>query len=493
MFCLVVTATACWIIFVPGEYESTAKVYVRVGRENNTLDPSATTGQTVNIQQTLESEINSMLQILESRETAERVVAEVGVDLILANDIPDKPSADSTDSKKASGPSWLSRIKGTVLPTRFDETPQSLAVKAVQKRMTSWAPKKANVIEISYRSGHPKLSQMVTKSITRAFIEEHLRVTQTEGSLLFFVSQTEQLKERLTSIEEELTEAKSSSSLVSIEGQQAILEEQAKSIRTRTLTNNSLLESSQAKVKKIGEILEVLPLRVEADQTTAENHPGWYSLREKLFDLQIREHELKSKYSSQNSEVIAVIEQRKAVEAIMEAQSNSASESISSTNPTHLLFQQSLLNEQALVAALMAEQESLAKQQEQNLVEYRMLNENALRIGGLERQRLIVETSYLASAAKTDQATILQGLETAKISNMSELQSASFDAQPAGIGRLKTLLLGIFAGLFLGCGVAGLTEYFDRTFVTARQVENALEVPVLVSIPQGRRQIMEAS
>ncbi|MDA7906102.1 hypothetical protein N9B43_04295, partial [Mariniblastus sp.] len=49
VFALIVAATIAWIILTPKKYESVAKIYVRLGRESTTLDPSATTGQTVNI------------------------------------------------------------------------------------------------------------------------------------------------------------------------------------------------------------------------------------------------------------------------------------------------------------------------------------------------------------------------------------------------------------------------------------------------------------
>ena len=497
IFLVTVAATICWILFAPGKYESSTKIYVKVGRENNTLDPSATTGQTVNIKQTLESEINSMLQILESRETAQRVVDAVGVDPILENDLssPGDPGKTSTNTESPlkKFKSWLSDLKSQILPSRFSDTREALAVRAVLKRSGFSAPKNSNVIKISVEAGHPELAQKMAEAWTKAFIEEHLRITKTEGSLSFFVHQTELLKEQLDTVEEDLKELKSSSSLVSIEGQRAILEDQSKSIRNRELTNHSLLAASKAKISELQSILDLIPAREKTDQKTAETTEGWYGLRQKLFDLQIREHELRSKYSAENPEVIAVVQQRGAIEAILAQQSQSSSESISSPNPTYQLFQQTLLNEQAQVVALLAENDSLKQQLQQNLVEGQKLNENAMLISDLERQRQILETSYLASAARMEQAKILQGLENAKISSVSVLQSASYNARPGGMGRLKTLLLGMFLGLFGGLTVAAICEYFDRSFVTPSQVESSLEVPVLVSIPQKRRQLMEVS
>jgi uncharacterized protein involved in exopolysaccharide biosynthesis len=495
VFCLVLTATVCWIVFKPCEYESVAQVYVGVGHENNTLDPSATVGQNLNIQQTLESEVNSMLHILKSRETAAIAVDEIGVDVILADDIAGESADESATTNKnliSNFKGWLSDAKNTVLPTRFAETPRDRAIRLIQKRSMIWSPKKSNVIEISCKAGHPLLAKKIANAMTNAFIAEHLRVTGTEGSVQYFVKEAGEIEGRLLKTEQELTVAKSSAGLVSIEGQKLILEDQAKSIRTRAIASTSMLDSSRAKVEELKSILKTIPARVDADQRTSQENLGWYTLREKLFELQIREHEMKSKYSADKPEVIAVVKQRKEIEKILATQSQTASESISSPNPTYQLFQQALLNEQAQVTFLLAEKKSLENQMQKCLADFETLNENVVGIAELERKQQILETSYLASAARMEQAKILQGFEMAKISSVHNLQSASLDVTPTGLGRAKTLLLGIFLGIFLGGCVAAITEYFDRSFVTASQVENALDVPVLVSIPQGRRQHVEA-
>ena len=491
IFCLVVTATICWIIFVPGEYESTAKIYVRVGRENNTLDPSATTGQTVNIKQSLESEINSMLEILESRETVRRVVSDIGVDLILANDITDDGSSAASKSSGLKIEKWISNLKGDILPARFSESDEERAMRVVLKRSAFWAPKKSNVLEISCRAGHPELAQRIANSWISAFTAEHLRVSRTEGSLSFFMQQVEENASQLRETENELKEAKSLAGLVSVEGQRTVLEDQSKSIRLRLLANDSALAASQAKIEQIETILESLPDRVDSDRKTNQSHRGWNDLRGKLFELQIREHELKSKYSQSSAQVIAVVQQREAIEKILAAQSKSSSELMSEKNPTHLLFEQNLLNEKAQVASLLAEKKSLENQKRDNLKEFSKLNENAIRIDDLNRLRTSLEESYLASFARMEQSKILRGLEMANISSASRLQNASFNSRPVGLGRLKTLLLGIFLGVIAGLGFAFVAEYFDRSFVTPRQVEHALDVPVLVSIPEVRRQLIE--
>jgi uncharacterized protein involved in exopolysaccharide biosynthesis len=79
LFFLAVMATVTAGTYsAPEIYRAEAKLLVRIGRENVSLDPTATTGQTISIGQSRESEINSELEILKSRELAEKVVDTIG-------------------------------------------------------------------------------------------------------------------------------------------------------------------------------------------------------------------------------------------------------------------------------------------------------------------------------------------------------------------------------------------------------------------------------
>ena len=82
-FIVVVAAAAAVILYWPRGYRSEAKLFVRLGRESVSLDPTATLGQTIAVSESRENEINSILEILKSREIAERVVDLVGPELIL--------------------------------------------------------------------------------------------------------------------------------------------------------------------------------------------------------------------------------------------------------------------------------------------------------------------------------------------------------------------------------------------------------------------------
>src|SRR3954454_18268274 len=85
-------------MFMPRSYYSEARLFVRFGRENQ-VDPTASGGQMVALYESRESEINSLIEILKSRAIFDRVVNELGPELVLSGR-PASSIADSTSSNE---------------------------------------------------------------------------------------------------------------------------------------------------------------------------------------------------------------------------------------------------------------------------------------------------------------------------------------------------------------------------------------------------------
>ena len=111
--------------FMPKTYLSEAKVFVRFGRENQ-LDPTASTGQAISINETRESEINSLQEILRSRALLDRVVDTLGPDYILkGKNLPHGPELTPVSAKTGN----VERDSPLFVPTQQHQ----LAVKKLEK------------------------------------------------------------------------------------------------------------------------------------------------------------------------------------------------------------------------------------------------------------------------------------------------------------------------------------------------------------------------
>ena len=94
-FLLTMVLASLAIIYLPREYRSEAIIFVRLGRESVSLDPTATTGSTVSVLESRDNEVNSIRDMLTSRALLESVVDQMGPDVVLGDaDIPDELITD---------------------------------------------------------------------------------------------------------------------------------------------------------------------------------------------------------------------------------------------------------------------------------------------------------------------------------------------------------------------------------------------------------------
>src|SRR4051794_26215939 len=101
-FVLVLALAVAAIVFWPRNYSSEARLFVQVGRESVSLDPTATTGQVMPIAVSRETEVNSVLEMLRSRVMIEKLVDEIGPDAILRSTTSEVPSGPQSPSMLSS-------------------------------------------------------------------------------------------------------------------------------------------------------------------------------------------------------------------------------------------------------------------------------------------------------------------------------------------------------------------------------------------------------
>lgn len=250
-FCSVIGLTLVVIALYPRTYSSESKLLLRVGRESVSLDPTATTGETIMLQKTQADEIASALNILNSRTVLERVAEQVGPKRIVA-DLPGSPdpsgSAPSVSPVRHVINFASSCVSGVLRTLRLSDptTDLELAVRQLQRKVNIYTPKESTVISISFSAASPELAHDVVDSITNVFLEQHVRLGQTEGSLAFFAEQVDKLHQELTAAQAELRDRKNEFQLTATKAdRQSIVEKTSDALRQK-LYDLELQESELA-------------------------------------------------------------------------------------------------------------------------------------------------------------------------------------------------------------------------------------------------------
>lgn len=67
--------------------------------------------------------------------------------------------------------------------------------------------------------------------------------------------------------------------------------------------------------------------------------------------------------------------------------------------------------------------------------------------------------------------------------NIQVLEEAEFPERPVSPNKKMNLVIGLLLGLMMGVGLAFLLEFLDNSFKTTEQLEKALDIPVIGTIP----------
>jgi polysaccharide biosynthesis protein PslE len=422
----------------PRKYSSEAKLLVRLGRENLSLDPTATTGAMVSLNNTRDAEINSVILSLSSRSNFEKVLDAI------------------TDKSEISSP--LARER---------------ALTALSKNIAISSPKNSTLVVLSSLASSPERAQQIVQKLLDVGLSEHVRINRQKGSYGFFAEQSALLKSELDAASKSLRDAKNKYGIVSLEGRCSSLQQQISSVELQQQESKAALAASEAKIAETQKEVENLPTQMIQQMVGGSPNNGLSNMRQKLYELQTREQELLSRKTELHPDVIAIQEQVRASKQILDAET-----------PLHGQAASALVTtEKAQAASLKARDNALTEEHKQLTSQLKDLNDRELNIVELERRVKLLDANYETYAKGLEQARIDDALKNEGISNLSVVQTPSFVPKPSVPNIGLTLMLAIVAATGGAIGVVLLSDFLDESIHSAAGAERHLNRRVFVALP----------
>jgi polysaccharide biosynthesis protein PslE len=502
-FASVMAATVLYVLIVPRQYRSEAKLFVRIGRENVGLDATTTLGQgspVTSLPVSREEEINTVVAILESRGLLEKVVDAIGPATVL-----DPITYPLRESGHANGKSTTGQAGASPAPENGQDSSSALqplwrvlehlglksplslrekAVVALRKHLGIEAAKKSNVIILSHDGPSPKVSQQIVSKLVDFYLDEHVRMNRTPRAHQFLKEQATALKSQLTAQEDQLRGLKNATGLASPADQRQNLVLRIGRLLDDLKTSEATAAATAAESKEIGERLaDMKPTEVLQSAAGFPNLAG-DGMRQQLYALQLKEKDLASRMTDEHPELKFVRQQIANAKKILDAQEPSRTQTTVGPNRKYEELRLTQLKDQAQLASLRARGATLETQLADARREMQTLNGNEMRIGQVQRDIQILEGSYRKYADSLEQARIDESLERERISNINVAEAPTLNHEPIRPKALLTLVLGFALSLFGGLCLALAIEYFDHSLKTSDEIEHRLSLPVLASIPQ---------
>ncbi len=436
VFAVLMVAGFVYIALAPRTYRSEGRLYLRLGRENATLDSITTmrTDPTVVVPASRENELNSAVDILNSRLMAELVVEELTPDVVLGN--APLPSNHGENAKTTSGFSVLSLFKRAVrecmiavgISDRLDS--RETAILEFSAGLIVSRKRDSNVIDVAFQGDSPKLTQAICESMLKNFVKHHIKLNRSEGAFSFLNEQKEQLLVSLTESENQVNELQESTGLISPEEQRHALVAQISSLEDEIRRNEANLVSIETEVDTLENILRTLPEKKVITSMDGVSNQGTDGIRQQLYALQVQEQGLSAKYTNTHPSLVAVRKQLEDAEELMKAQIASQTHVTTGVNREFEEMQLALSRRLPEQAAVTSKLNALKNQHKSAVKQLSLHSQNELKLIRLEREVEAKRGDYKKYVSAVEQARIEEALSVERISNIQIAQHASFQPRP---------------------------------------------------------------
>lgn len=441
----------------PNRYFSDGLIYVRLGRAALSVDPTAHSAGSagVSIQATRSAEVSSVAEMLGSREIAERVVTQLGVERVnqprtwldrarlqLSNWMP-----SSTSSGDMAG--GLSGDEYT------DQLQREQAVKRVREWLSVSVPKEGHTVGVVANGPDPLLVRDLAQAVMEHYRSYHVEANRSDGSMEFFEQQVAESKAAAVDAREQLQRARSESGWMSLISAESTLRDRIVSLESALDAAESDYAETAQRAKSLKQQLAVTDEWVPTEITRGVANVASDSMRTQLFGEQVQESEQLATLKPTHPRFRLL--QEKMTRSAQIATDEDADRELTreALNPIWQQLESQLSLASAGAEGLKSKCESLRESLQKARTDLIRLNDDAVLLSRLKWQADIAEETLMEHARSLEEARIIFELDRKKMSDVSIVQDASLNlkkvgpprAMLAGVGGLLGLALGAFQAL----------------------------------------------
>jgi len=376
-----------------------------------------------------------------------------------------------------------------------------------------------NSFSISFEGKEPGTVMMVTNKLASLFIEENLKVreSQAEGTSEFLSKELGSMEEQLKRREQDIRNFKERSMgqlPQQLDANLRILERLQDQLKTtnenmRAAEDRSVLFQNQIEQLKVRDRFSTSRGFRRSEMTGSAGLSAGRGAEDPLViqynNLKRELTSAQSKYKESHPDVIDLKRKIANLEPLVKAKLNDRREEIVEENlppprldpdTERLIAQYTEQYNSALLEAKRAKEEA-KNLKEQILLYQRRIEDTPRReqeLVLLTRDYELLKTNYQSLMDKKIQAQMAGNLERKQQGEQFKiLDPARIPEKPIKPDRNKILLIGAFIGLALGLGLAWFRESLDQSFHTVSDVESFLEIPVLATIPNLKEEEKKAA
>lgn len=320
-----------------------------------------------------------------------------------------------------------------------------------------------DIIQVRFDWDDPQIAALVLNQIIDEYLKLHLRVHESDRSHNFYETQAQIYEDSLQLEEKALKEFTTTRSIANIELQKDILLRDISDLERRHTDVMSAYVEALSKAQKVRDMHRRAVGWVETPKMGSGDYSALRTLDDEYFSLKTAREEYKpnSKEAQRIDREIARLRDQKS---------------------------ESVLNIlDGEITAKAKDRASLEKTLAAKKVEFDKLNQETLRLAGHEREREVLQNTYLLYRNKAEELRVSDAMDADQITSVKVVARAEPPERPAYPRMGVVLPVAVFAGLFLGLLYALLAQALDRSFKGEDEVVEYLGAPLLMTIPSLKR------
>jgi polysaccharide biosynthesis protein PslE len=417
--------------FVPDQYTSTARLLVKLGRENAELPLTVEKGGVMSMGVRKE-EINSEIQLIASRPMIEAAVDRLGV---AAFDLQPPPPKTWFQHVKAYARGIVRELRQwwkdtlILLNLRPKLGQREEAIVLVERTLLVEREKDSDVIAVSSKLPSGDLAMQVVNTVVALYLERRLEVRRDRGMSDFFDEQLRALRKQLDELDARKLSLRDGRKISGIGEERSLLLARLQQLQAE-IANDERELKVLAPGGRAGSAPAANPASVSA--VSLSSMPNLEQLRGKVTELRVRRGEQLQRFTEQSEPVLRIQREIDQIEATL----------------------------RSALSAQLSERIALARSVEQRLLS---LNSGEVALEVLERDRMVASQNYQNYARRREEARIGEELDLRRVSNISVLNPAEQPIEPVGPKKLLLTGLALPFGLIAGIGLALLMEYLNRS------------------------------
>jgi len=461
VFLLSILFTWLW---VANYYATTVQIVVQQDRS----DPAVTTGQNAAVQTGKEistDQIMSEIALLQGRDIMRSVVTTCGL---------------------AEKGHWsLSDVFLPQDPAQRKAAKLERAAIGLAKSLKVEAEKTSHVIDVRYGAvGDPEIPACVLGNLSQLYLKKHLQLRRPPGTSEFFTEQTEDYKKALANDETQLTNFSRDEGVSAPDVLRTNMATNVANSEAALYQARQAIAADEQRIKNDESQLVATKPRILTQQSTNADSTLLENLQANLLAAQVKRTQLTLKFEPTYPAVQEVDQEiAETQEAIKKAESMKYVNETTDRDNTYEFLREDLAKTKSDIASQQATAAELIGSIQKMKNQMVDLDRKAVTQAALIREEKADEANYLLYLSKREQERSSDALDQRRIADVAIAVPPSVPVLPA-YNPLLALMAGFVIAVIISLASGFIAEHLDASFRTPAEVAEALNIPVIASVPR---------